>query len=296
MFKTRITVVFVLAALALTACKDEETPKPAPKDVAANAPAEESVPENALLKAKVRSVIGMVEREKSDSWKQLRVGKTVVENDHVRTALESELVVNMTDGSTLRVPESSNVTFQAELQDNVKKLIFLDIHSGKVHFDIQKQEQAEIYFKTGTATVAKWAFTTDNTTGNITCELDETYDPDTLVSGKIAPGTSGKCPVTVSNANSEVGIRYDITPSTVTNQPTNLKFYADASHTTEITSGATVNGTLIPGASDTVYVYWNWPYQDGTEAYDTADTTNGVAGSTMTITLDVVGTQVQPSV
>ena len=154
MFKVRFTVISVLAALALTACKDESAPKPAPKDVAANAPAEESVPENALLKAKVRSVIGTVEREKSDSWKQLRVGKTVVENDHVRTALESELVVNLTDGSALRVPESSNVTFQAELQDNEKKLIFLDIHSGKVHFDIQKQEQAEIYFKTGTATVA----------------------------------------------------------------------------------------------------------------------------------------------
>lgn len=154
MFKVRFTVISVLAALALTACNDKESPKPAPKDVAANAPAEEAVPENALLKAKVRSVIGTVEREKSDSWTQLRVGKTVVENDHVRTALESELIVNMTDGSALRVPESSNVTFQAELQDNEKKLIFLDIHSGKVHFDIQKQEQAEIYFKTGTATVA----------------------------------------------------------------------------------------------------------------------------------------------
>ena len=154
MFKVRFTVISVLAALALTACNDKESPKPAPKDVAANAPVEEAVPENALLKAKVRSVVGTVEREKADSWKQLRVGKTVVENDHVRTALESELIVNLTDGSALRVPESSNVTFQAELQDNVKKLIFLDIHSGKVHFDIQKQQQAEIYFKTGTATVA----------------------------------------------------------------------------------------------------------------------------------------------
>lgn len=154
MFKIRFTVVSMLAALALTACKDEEAPKPAPKEVAASAPVEEAVPENALLKAKVRSVVGTVEREKADSWTQLRVGKTVVENDHVRTALESELIVNMTDGSALRVPESSNVTFQAELQDNVKKLIFLDIHSGKVHFDIQKQQQAEIYFKTGTATVA----------------------------------------------------------------------------------------------------------------------------------------------
>ena len=154
MFKVRFTVISVLAALALTACNDKESPKPAPKEVAASAPVEEAVPENALLKAKVRSVVGTVEREKSDSWTPLRVGKTVVENDHVRTALESELIVNLTDGSALRVPESSNVTFQAELQDNVKKLIFLDIHSGKVHFDIQKQQQAEIYFKTGTATVA----------------------------------------------------------------------------------------------------------------------------------------------
>ena len=154
MFKVRFTVISVLAALALTACNDKESPKPAPKEVAASAPVEEAVPENALLKAKVRSVVGTVEREKADSWKQLRVGKTVVENDHVRTALESELIVNLTDGSALRVPESSNVTFQAELQDNMKKLIFLDIHSGKVHFDIQKQQQAEIYFKTGTATVA----------------------------------------------------------------------------------------------------------------------------------------------
>ncbi len=154
MFKVRFTVVLVFAALALTACKDEEAPKPAPKEEAVSAPVEEAVPENALLKAKVRSVVGTVEREKADSWTPLRVGKTVVENDHVRTALESELIVNMTDGSALRVPESSNVTFQAELQDNVKKLIFLDIHSGKVHFDIQKQQQSEIYFKTGTATVA----------------------------------------------------------------------------------------------------------------------------------------------
>ena len=66
---------FLLVALALTACKSDESPRPAPKDVAASAPAEEAVPENALLKAKVRSVIGTVEREKSDSWTQLRVGK-----------------------------------------------------------------------------------------------------------------------------------------------------------------------------------------------------------------------------
>ena len=110
-----VFLIFFFSALALTACKDKEAPKPTPKEEAASAPVEEAVPENALLKAKVRSVVGTVEREKADSWTQLRVGKTVVENDHVRTALESELIVNMTDGSALRVPESSNVTFQGEL-------------------------------------------------------------------------------------------------------------------------------------------------------------------------------------
>ena len=149
--------------------------------------------------------------------------------------------------------------------------------------------------KTGTATVAKWSFSSDNTDGTITCELDETYDPDTLVADKIAPGTSGKCPIQISNANTEVGVHYEISPS-VTSKPANLKFYSDASHQTELTGSAKVEGDLDPGAaSTTIYVYWNWPYQDGTTAYDTADTSDGTSGSTMTMTFDVTGTQVQPA-
>ncbi|MBP5633581.1 hypothetical protein J6X13_01455 [Candidatus Saccharibacteria bacterium] len=149
--------------------------------------------------------------------------------------------------------------------------------------------------KTGTATVAKWAFTTDNLAGSVVCELDETYDATTLVADRIAPGTSGKCPILVSNANSEVSIRYDIKPSTVANQPKNLKFYKEAAHTNEITGTTTINGTLAPGAAaTTVYVYWQWPYQDGTEEYDADDTTDGENANTMTMTFDVVGTQIQP--
>ena len=154
--------------------------------------------------------------------------------------------------------------------------------------------------KTSTATVAKWAFTTDNTAGSVTCDPGQTYDPDTLVNYKIAPGTSGSCPISVSNATSEVGIRYDIKPSTITNQPTNLKFYTDEAHQNEITGNVTVNGTLKPGdTATTAYVYWYWPYEtgtvtDGIATGDAADTTDGVAGGTMTITFDVTGTQVQP--
>ena len=152
--------------------------------------------------------------------------------------------------------------------------------------------------KTGTATVAKWAFSTDNSSGDVTCTLDETYDPSTLESGRIAPGTSGSCPIAISNANTEVGIRYDIIPSTVTNQPQNLKFYREAAHTNEITSASPLFGNLNPGAtSTTVYVYWYWPYQDATDTdYDTHDTQDGEAGATMTMTFNVTGTQLQPTV
>lgn len=154
--------------------------------------------------------------------------------------------------------------------------------------------------KTGTATVAKWAFTTDNTSGTVVCELDHNYDAATLVNGKIAPGTSGKCPIQVSNATSEVGISYSIKPS-ATNQPTNLKFYKEASHTTEVSGSSAVTGTLNPGAAaQTIYVYWWWPYQtgtvtDGVAAGDTDDTANGTSAAAMTITFDVTGTQVEPT-
>ena len=151
--------------------------------------------------------------------------------------------------------------------------------------------------KTGTATVAKWAFTTDNTSGTVTCALDKTYNANTLVAGKIAPGTSGKCPIEISNATSEVGIRYDIKLSgAVTGKPTNMKFYADADHRTELTGDTTINGTLKPGAATvTEYVYWEWPYQDGTTEYDSADTTDGQKAASLTMTFDVTGTQVQPT-
>jgi len=151
--------------------------------------------------------------------------------------------------------------------------------------------------RTGTATVAKWAFTDDNTAGTVICEFDKTYDSTTLVAGKIAPGTSGKCPIEISNATSEVGIRYDIKLSdAVANKPTNMKFYADAGHQTELTGNTTINGTLNPGAAAvTEYVYWEWPYQDGTTEYDSADTTDGETAASLTMTFDVTGTQLEPT-
>lgn len=153
--------------------------------------------------------------------------------------------------------------------------------------------------KTGTASVAKWAFTSDNTSGEVTCELDHTYDTNTLVAGKIAPGTSGKCPIEISNAQTEVGIDYSIAlPSTIAGQPKNMKFYSNEEHTTAVTSSAPITGTLAPKAAATmVYIYWEWPYENNpsTAAYDADDTSDGEAAASMTMTFTVTGTQVQPT-
>jgi hypothetical protein len=124
-----------------------------------------------------------------------------------------------------------------------------------------------------------------------------TYDTDTLVGGKIAPGTYGECKIEISNANSEVGVNYEVKPNSITNQPTNLKLYKDAAHTEPFSSSSTITG-FIPAkqtAAEKASVYWAWEYQDGTTAYDDADTADGVAAKTMTLVFDVTGTQVQPT-
>ena len=148
---------------------------------------------------------------------------------------------------------------------------------------------------TGSATVAKWAFSTDNTGGTITCQLDQTYDPATLKAGKIAPGTSGKCPFLISNANSEVGVEFTIVPNSITNKPVNLVFYKDAAHTVSFNAANPITDTLAPGTTmDTpVYVYWEWPYE--TAGGNEDDTDAGESSNTMTITFDITGTQVRPT-
>ena len=150
-----------------------------------------------------------------------------------------------------------------------------------------------------TATVAKWAFGTDNA-NTFTFSLANTYTASTLVSDKIAPGTQGELTFAVSNANTEVGTQYTIALSN-TNAPTNIKFYSDSACTTELVNNE-LTGTLAPNAaSQTVKIYWKWAYETGTVTNgvatgDSADTTDGVAANTMTVTATITGVQVEPTV
>ena len=144
----------------LSGCKETEVPKPLPKGMvdtpaAAEAPAEEVASGNSLLKAKARYVVGEVDLQKNQKdWKKLQIGGKIVENDKVRTGVESEADVAVADGSTLKIIENSTVQFSVESAEGKQKLVIIDIGKGKIHFDIQKQKDNQYKFKTGTATAA----------------------------------------------------------------------------------------------------------------------------------------------
>ena len=155
----------------------------------------------------------------------------------------------------------------------------------------------------GTATVAKWAFDTENPTTSFDVKLDGTKpDPTTLVANKIAPGTKGYFEVELTNSQSEVGVDFTVEVGSTTNQPTNLKFYKDAAYSTELVPGTDkITGKIAQGDATgvTVKIYWKWVYETGTVTNgiatgDAADTTDGKSASTLTVPITVKGVQTEP--
>ena len=63
----------------------------------------------------------------------------------------------------------------------------------------------------GNAQIAKWAFEIEKGQEEMKkVKLVNTAQKDTLVNGKIAPGTSGSFSITLSAKNSEVGVKYTL--------------------------------------------------------------------------------------
>lgn len=154
----------------------------------------------------------------------------------------------------------------------------------------------------GAAVIAKWNFDTENEITTINVALDETYDSSTLVEGKIAPGTVGSFAINLTNADSEVGVDFEINIGTVSNVPTNLKLYSDDSYTTELTT-ANITGQISAGDSTGIEakIYWKWEYETGSvtngiASGDSADTTDGKSAKTLTVPVIVKGVQTEPGV
>ena len=150
----------------------------------------------------------------------------------------------------------------------------------------------------GSATVAKWAFASDNDDVDFDINLDETYDASTLVADRIAPGTSGSFDIELSNENSEVGVEFTISFTNTANVPTNLVFTQGNNTVNPATQS--IKGYIAAGETLTVPLTWEWAYETGTSPYtqageDPADTTDGIAAKTMTVTANIKGIQVAPS-
>lgn len=187
--------------------------------------------------------------------------------------------------------------------------------------------------KTSSVQVATWNFNTDNQSNNLTFSLEDTYDANTIVENKIAPGTAGTFTINVSNTTSEVGVKYLIKfPKASSNAsgalPEPIELYVDDTeysgyelvpHYTDVNETIvdpdyddnyfTIRGTLpAPTGSNAaqltkqVVIDWNWPYETYSGGYDTTagdaiDTEIGSSNSlTKTITATITGYQVQPVV
>ena len=121
----------------------------------------------------------------------------------------------------------------------------------------------------------------------------------TLVADRIAPGTTGTCEIELSNKNSEVGVTFTITASSVTGKPTNLTLNyvdsGDSANTGTLAQNTAITGTMIPGETGRkITVNWAWPYNN-TDANNLIDSADGEAAGQMGITFNVSGEQIQPA-
>lgn len=157
----------------------------------------------------------------------------------------------------------------------------------------------------GTAHVAKWAFSSENSRNNsASCVLFPAPKDGTVATGTptiIAPGTSGTCTLELSNSQSEVAVDYTITVITAgdeksSNVPTNLKLSSDGLNYGSL-DDFTTSGSIAAGASGTktVTIHWQWPYEGADSSYDEDDTEDGEAGNNMQINFKIDAVQHNPS-
>lgn len=120
---------------------------------------------------------------------------------------------------------------------------------------------------TGEAEVAKWAFQIRNE-GEETkkIKLLDTASTQTLIDGKIAPGSSGAIIIIFDGTGSEVDLDYNLKFYNEQNKPTNLYFtyrgekYSSLSEIENITGSFKYNASV---KQSRIAILWNWGYETG---------------------------------
>ena len=156
----------------------------------------------------------------------------------------------------------------------------------------------------GIAEIATWSFKVNGQKEQVQeIKLVSTYNSETLVNNKIAPGTSGRFNIIVDATGSEVGIKYNIKFAEESNKPQNLKFvYGGKEYDSIKQLGDELSGTIAANEEDktrTINVQWKWNYETGSSAEqinanDIIDTNDAISIANYTFQVIVTGTQVEP--
>lgn len=156
----------------------------------------------------------------------------------------------------------------------------------------------------GIAEIATWSFKVNGQKEQVQeIKLVSTYNSETLVNNKIAPGTSGSFNIIVDATGSEVGIKYNIKFAEESNKPQNLKFvYGGKEYDSIKQLGDELSGTIAANEEDktrTINVEWKWNYETGSSAEqinanDIIDTNDAISIANYTFQVIVTGTQVEP--
>ena len=157
---------------------------------------------------------------------------------------------------------------------------------------------------TGTAEIANWVFKVNGKEDAIqNVNLLSTYNNETLINNKVAPGTSGSFNIVVDATGSEVGVDYVIQFLNESEKPQNLIFtYDDQQYTTIQDLEKDLSGTINANDENktrTITIYWEWQYQTGENENeinqnDIIDTNNAKQLENYTFDIYVAGTQVMP--
>ena len=116
---------------------------------------------------------------------------------------------------------------------------------------------------TVSGTIAKWSFTANNQTDSFDLNLGELY-----------PGKSGTYNITLSAANSDLDVYYELI---FTGADIDFLLYWDSSYTKPLgsrdASYVGKYGVITKGSSVTIPLYLNWPYdnpyvEDGVQPYE----------------------------
>ena len=156
----------------------------------------------------------------------------------------------------------------------------------------------------GTAEIANWVFKVNGKEDQIQkIDLLSTYDNETLIDSKIAPGTSGKFDIILDATGSDVGVNYQVKFLNESEKPQNLIFVYDNNEYCTIQDlEQNLTGTIDANEENktrTITIEWKWKYETGSteeeiNQNDIIDTETAKQIRNYTFDVNVIGIQVEP--